>query len=91
VLESLEAGVPAARALPAPGPAAQLGPEVLGLVDQVRGQVRLPVDALEVTAVLESLGITDQVAVQRYGAPDVFVLAEDVHRSLGPLVAAARG
>jgi uncharacterized membrane protein len=33
-----------------------------------------PIDALEITALLESQGITDEVAEQRYGAPDTFEL-----------------
>lgn len=37
-----------------------------------------PVDSLEVAALLESMGITDQIASARYGAPDVFDLAEAV-------------
>jgi hypothetical protein len=45
----------------------------------VLGRVRWPIDALEVTALLESLGITDEVAARRYGARDVFLLAEEVH------------
>lgn len=37
-----------------------------------------PIDYLEIAAVLESMGITDQLAAQHYGAPDIFVLAENV-------------
>lgn len=37
-----------------------------------------PIDALEVTALLEASGVTDDVAQQRYGAPDVFMLGEAV-------------
>jgi hypothetical protein len=49
------------------------------LASEVLGRVRWPIDALEVTALLESLGITDEVAARRYGARDVFLLAEEVH------------
>lgn len=37
-----------------------------------------PIDYLEIAAVLESIGITDQLAAQQYGVPDTFVLAENV-------------
>jgi polysaccharide biosynthesis protein PelF len=37
-----------------------------------------PIDYLEIAAVLESIGVTDQIAAQRYGAPDTFALAENV-------------
>lgn len=37
-----------------------------------------PIDNLEVTAILESTGITDSVAAQHYGAPDVFALGDAV-------------
>jgi hypothetical protein len=52
---------------------------IASLATQVLGRVRWPIDALEVTALLESLGITDEVAAQRYNARDVFLLAEEVH------------
>lgn len=52
------------------------------LMDQVLGRDGWPVDALEVTALLESLGVTDQVAMQRYRSSDVFTLGEEVHRGL---------
>jgi hypothetical protein len=61
------------------GPDTQRQALIESLASDVLGRVRWPIDALEVTAVLESLGITDEVAVQRYTAPDVFVLAEEVH------------
>ena len=35
-----------------------------------------PVDSLEVAALMESTGITDQIAAVRYGAADVFELAD---------------
>lgn len=38
-----------------------------------------PVDSLEVAALLESIGITDQIAVSRYRAADVFEVAEAVY------------
>lgn len=41
-----------------------------------------PIDDLEVTAILESVGITDGVALQRYGAPDVFALGNAVLETL---------
>jgi len=57
------------------------------LANQVRQRDPLPIDYLEVTAVLESLGITDEVATNRYGAPHTFGLAEvvlDVVRAQRP-------
>jgi glycosyltransferase involved in cell wall biosynthesis len=41
-----------------------------------------PIDALEVTALMESMGITDEVAVQRYGAPDAFELGNAVFKRM---------
>ena len=37
-----------------------------------------PLDELEMAALMESMGVTDEVAVRRYGAPDVFALAAAV-------------
>jgi glycosyltransferase involved in cell wall biosynthesis len=42
------------------------------------------VDVDEVAATLESVGVTDQVAELRFGAPDVFELAERVWSTAGP-------
>ena len=50
-----------------------------GLAQAIRERVPLPVEALECAAVLESLGVTHEVAATRYGAPDAFVLAARVH------------
>ena len=51
---------------------------VATLADDVCRRIPQPVDSFEVTAVLESLGITDDVAQLRYGAPDTFGLARAV-------------
>jgi glycosyltransferase involved in cell wall biosynthesis len=51
---------------------------VAALADDVSRRIPQPVDSFEITALLESLGITDEVATQRYGAPDTFSLAEAV-------------
>jgi hypothetical protein len=48
------------------------------LVKEVASRIPLPVDALEITAMLESLGVTDELARRRYGAADAFDLAEQV-------------
>jgi len=48
------------------------------LAVEVSRRVPLPIDFLEITALLESMGITDEVAAQRYGVPDVFTLADAV-------------
>ncbi len=45
---------------------------------EISRRIPLPVDALEIAAVLESMGVTDEVAAQRYHLPDVFALAEVV-------------
>lgn len=51
---------------------------VATLADDVFRRIPQPVDSFEVTALLESLGITDDVAQHHYGAPDAFNLAEAV-------------
>jgi hypothetical protein len=48
------------------------------LVSEVTRRIPLPIDGLEITALLESLGITDELARRRYGAADTFDLAEKV-------------
>ena len=53
------------------------------LVDRVRPVVAASVDAMQVAAVLEADGITDRGAQVRYGYPDVFALATEVHRRAG--------
>lgn len=52
------------------------------LVERVAAQLWDPVDELQVAALLESQGITDQVAVDRYGMADVFALAQAVFERL---------
>ena len=51
---------------------------IAALAAEIKRRVPLPIDSLETTALLESLGITDEVAAQRHGMPDVFTLAEAV-------------
>jgi polysaccharide biosynthesis protein PelF len=48
------------------------------LVAEVEAAVPQPLESLEVTAVLESMGMSDAAARTRFGLPDVFVLAERV-------------
>jgi hypothetical protein len=48
------------------------------LVDEVDARVPQPVDALEIAAVIESMGVTDAVAKEDYAAVDGFDLAEHV-------------
>jgi hypothetical protein len=48
------------------------------LVAEITRRIPLPIDALEITAVLESLGITDELARRRYDVADVFDLADKV-------------
>ncbi|WP_030437159.1 hypothetical protein [Actinoplanes subtropicus] len=54
------------------------------LVDRVRPALARAVDALQVAAALEADGCTDRVARVEYGFPDVFALAAEVFRRLGP-------
>jgi hypothetical protein len=53
------------------------------LVDRLRPVIAAAVDAMQVAAVLEADGITDRGAQVRYGYPDVFALATEVHRRAG--------
>jgi hypothetical protein len=50
------------------------------LVERVRPWATGAVDPLQIAAALESEGVTDRLAVARYGRADVFDLAETVHR-----------
>lgn len=54
------------------------------LVERVRPQLGRAVDALQVAAALEADGHTDRAAQVEYGYRDVFVLASEVFRRLGP-------
>jgi polysaccharide biosynthesis protein PelF len=55
---------------------------IASLVEEVTERDPLPIEGLEITALLESMGITDYVALQRYGAPDVFELGAEVLRQM---------
>ncbi len=48
------------------------------LAREIMRRVAQPVDSLEIAALLESMGLTDEVATRRYGARDTFDLAEAV-------------
>jgi hypothetical protein len=64
------------------------------LVAELRAGVPSLVDAVEIAASLESAGINDAVARDRYRAGDTFDLAEQVTsrvRAAGPLVASSGG
>jgi hypothetical protein len=54
------------------------------LVDRMRPTLTRAVDALQVAAVLESDGLTDRGARVEYGYNDVFALAVELYRRLGP-------
>ena len=54
------------------------------LVDRIRPTLTRAVDALQVAAALESDGFTDRIARVEYGFSDVFALAGEVYRRLGP-------
>lgn len=54
------------------------------LVERVRPQLTRVVDALQVAAALEADGHTDRAAQVEYGYSDVFVLASEVFRRMGP-------
>jgi hypothetical protein len=53
------------------------------LVERVRPVAAKAVDVLQVAASLESDGITDALARDKYGQADVFALAEEVRRRAG--------
>lgn len=61
------------------------------LVDRVRPQLGRAVDALQVAAALEAAGHTDRTARVEYGYTDVFTLASEVFRRIGPLRHTADG
>ncbi|MEX1019833.1 MAG: GT4 family glycosyltransferase PelF [Litorilinea sp.] len=68
--------IPSAVLLPAPGiPGEVETPEIVALAAEISQQIVAPLDAYEVTALLESTGITDEVARLHYGMRDVFDLA----------------
>jgi hypothetical protein len=54
------------------------------LVDRIRPQLLRAVDALQVAAALEADGFTDRIARVEHGFSDVFALAAEVFRRLGP-------
>jgi hypothetical protein len=54
------------------------------LVDRIRPALTRAVDALQVAAALEADGFTDRIARVEYGFADVFELAVEVYRRLGP-------
>jgi hypothetical protein len=65
------------------GPVATIAPltktqSLADLVSEVRQATPRPINVLQVTALLETAGITDAIAQRRYGYEDVFALAEDV-------------
>ena len=49
------------------------------LASELADRIRQPIDPLELAAVIESLGITDTVALERYGATSSFELADWVY------------
>jgi hypothetical protein len=54
------------------------GRELALLAEEIDRRDPLPINSLEVTALLESLGTTDAVALQRYGAADAFELGDEI-------------
>ncbi|MFN8472649.1 MAG: GT4 family glycosyltransferase PelF [Anaerolineae bacterium] len=58
------------------------GALLAALVADIETRVPRPIDSLEITAVLESIGITDEVARQYYGMEDTFALALAVLQQL---------
>jgi hypothetical protein len=60
------------------------------VVERVRRDASDAVDALQVAALLEAEGVTDQAARTQYGFGDVFGLADAVYRRLGGLHVAVR-
>jgi hypothetical protein len=56
------------------------------LVERMRPELGQAVDSLHVTAALEADGLTDRGARVEFGYPDVFALAGEVYRRLGPML-----
>ncbi|WBB80494.1 hypothetical protein O7606_03665 [Micromonospora sp. WMMD882] len=54
------------------------------LVERVRPRLNRAVDALQVAAALEAEGHTDRAAQVEYGYSDVFTLASEVFKRMGP-------
>jgi polysaccharide biosynthesis protein PelF len=52
------------------------------LARDVETRSPVPMDALEVAAVIESIGVTDRLARRRYGEHDVFTLASSLFEAL---------
>jgi glycosyltransferase involved in cell wall biosynthesis len=77
---AIRSSIEVASAVPAESiPAVHLDGVLLAeLAEEVYRRVPQPVDSLEITAVLESMGIPDRVASQRYGAADTFALGNAV-------------
>jgi polysaccharide biosynthesis protein PelF len=78
---------PATPACPVDGSSGERGPSetgapVEGLVEELRELAPQPVDALQLAAVVESVGITDATAQSAYGATDTFALAESAFAEL---------
>ena len=71
---------------PAPVPCALLE----RLAEEVQSVCRQPVDVLQVAALLETSGITDHSAMQRYGHASVFDLAESVMLRFSATTSTAR-
>lgn len=63
-------------------PSVKRADPVAALAERVQPMCREAVDALQVAAVLESDGLTDRAAVEEYGYPDVFALAEEIFSRL---------
>lgn len=58
------------------------GSSILSLAAEAAQRGAQPLEGLEVAAILESIGVTDEVAAQRYGAPDVFALGDAVFAAI---------
>ena len=61
------------------------------LVTEVQRACAYPVDQLQVAALLESAGVTQAVALERYQHPDVFALAGVVARQMRSTASRASG
>lgn len=51
---------------------------IAALTTEVAQRDQVPIDALEITAIIESMGVTDEVARQRYEIADAFALGEKI-------------
>ncbi|MFI6604428.1 hypothetical protein ACIBHX_50070 [Nonomuraea sp. NPDC050536] len=60
-------------------------------IDDLIEPISRAVEPLQAAAILESAGLDDRIARERYGHPDVFALAEAVYSRIVPMIQASGG